>query len=451
MLLSQCQKKKKQKKPKKKQKKNKKTVPETVKSPRQEFMDIVMGDEIRKKEIIELFERLHGLDIDIYICTNNYGPVVYYFLKELLGKEILAKYIKGIYYSQSMDNAEETTYEKAIKKEGYTGKYEQFSGGKGDPVLEIQGSDMGTACMFFDDTFDKVLNVLQKLNEANKNYLLVNCIESVSTRVMEYVYEQLCPPNSSNLLELLENCTTLYPKFDYINSELNNFKTKPHSGVVCKHSGLGTTKYLLTFMADPAQHIEAAEPDYSKLIKSGKIITIDLLEAVKGSSSEKIIDSILHVTDKLSKSWAIGIQRDDGVVQYLWERPSEDGYTALYNYSKENDIELSVNKGDNLTLLDKTNEDWWYMIDNNGDKGYVPPNYILRVSEVHSTKLEDEAELENITNLLSAAKKVAKAQPPQAAQVKKAGKRVHFTNNATRLNMIEAHQIGPNVDGSANK
>ena len=40
---------------------------------------------------------------------------------------------------------------------------------------------------------------------------------------------------------------------------------------------------------------------------------------------------------------------------------------------------LDVKKGEVLFLLNKTNQDCWNIMQNNGDNGYVPANYVKEI------------------------------------------------------------------------
>lgn len=58
---------------------------------------------------------------------------------------------------------------------------------------------------------------------------------------------------------------------------------------------------------------------------------------------------------------------------------------ALYDFAAGGDDELTVNEGDHLLVLDRSNEDWWTCRDQHGLEGVVPASYIevscLRMKE----------------------------------------------------------------------
>uniref|UniRef100_A0A1I8AH43 Tyrosine-protein kinase n=1 Tax=Steinernema glaseri TaxID=37863 RepID=A0A1I8AH43_9BILA len=56
--------------------------------------------------------------------------------------------------------------------------------------------------------------------------------------------------------------------------------------------------------------------------------------------------------------------------------PQEVTLIALYKYPSRADGDLSFEKGDTMTLLDKSNADWWYVRHAKGGQGYVPRNFV---------------------------------------------------------------------------
>nr|3NGP_A Chain A, Spectrin alpha chain, brain [Gallus gallus] len=51
---------------------------------------------------------------------------------------------------------------------------------------------------------------------------------------------------------------------------------------------------------------------------------------------------------------------------------------VLYDYQEKSPRELTVKKGDILTLLNSTNKDWW-KIEVNGRQGFVPAAYLKKL------------------------------------------------------------------------
>lgn len=49
---------------------------------------------------------------------------------------------------------------------------------------------------------------------------------------------------------------------------------------------------------------------------------------------------------------------------------------AAYPYSSEAPTSLSFQEGDQFTLLEKTDEHWWHVMNHLGQTGYVPAKYI---------------------------------------------------------------------------
>eukprot|EP01091_Cochliopodium_minus_P018658 TRINITY_DN7629_c0_g1_i1.p1 TRINITY_DN7629_c0_g1~~TRINITY_DN7629_c0_g1_i1.p1 ORF type:complete len:438 (-),score=120.26 TRINITY_DN7629_c0_g1_i1:71-1384(-) len=50
---------------------------------------------------------------------------------------------------------------------------------------------------------------------------------------------------------------------------------------------------------------------------------------------------------------------------------------CLYKFVGLSDIEISANVGDDLTIIDNSDENWWYVLNNfNSNVGYIPSNYL---------------------------------------------------------------------------
>ena len=51
-------------------------------------------------------------------------------------------------------------------------------------------------------------------------------------------------------------------------------------------------------------------------------------------------------------------------------------FKALYDFSGSGDGVLNFKKGDQFTLVSKTNADWWTMRSPSGETGLVPMTYV---------------------------------------------------------------------------
>nr|5IHI_A Chain A, Spectrin alpha chain, non-erythrocytic 1 [Gallus gallus] len=51
---------------------------------------------------------------------------------------------------------------------------------------------------------------------------------------------------------------------------------------------------------------------------------------------------------------------------------------ALYDYQEKSPREVTMKKGDILTLLNSTNKDWW-KVEGNGRQGFVPAAYVKKL------------------------------------------------------------------------
>uniref|UniRef100_UPI003F778868 Spectrin alpha chain, non-erythrocytic 1 n=1 Tax=Gallus gallus TaxID=9031 RepID=UPI003F778868 len=53
-------------------------------------------------------------------------------------------------------------------------------------------------------------------------------------------------------------------------------------------------------------------------------------------------------------------------------------YLVLYDYQEKSPRELTVKKGDILTLLNSTNKDWW-KVEVNDRQGFLPAAYLKKL------------------------------------------------------------------------
>nr|2F2W_A Chain A, Spectrin alpha chain, brain [Gallus gallus]2JM8_A Chain A, Spectrin alpha chain, brain [Gallus gallus]2JM9_A Chain A, Spectrin alpha chain, brain [Gallus gallus]2JMA_A Chain A, Spectrin alpha chain, brain [Gallus gallus] len=51
---------------------------------------------------------------------------------------------------------------------------------------------------------------------------------------------------------------------------------------------------------------------------------------------------------------------------------------ALYDYQEKSPAEVTMKKGDILTLLNSTNKDWW-KVEVNDRQGFVPAAYVKKL------------------------------------------------------------------------
>lgn len=60
--------------------------------------------------------------------------------------------------------------------------------------------------------------------------------------------------------------------------------------------------------------------------------------------------------------------------------PGREAVVALYDYAEKSPREVSMKKGDVLTLLNSSNKDWW-KVEVNDRQGFVPAAYVRRIDE----------------------------------------------------------------------
>ena len=64
------------------------------------------------------------------------------------------------------------------------------------------------------------------------------------------------------------------------------------------------------------------------------------------------------------------------MIQTVIEERKMPQVKTLYPYQGHG---LDVKKGEVMFFLDNTNQDWWNIIKNYGDNGYVPANYVKEI------------------------------------------------------------------------
>jgi hypothetical protein len=67
-----------------------------------------------------------------------------------------------------------------------------------------------------------------------------------------------------------------------------------------------------------------------------------------------------------------------------------------FDYSKEEEGELSIRRGDIIVLLDNSDEQWWYG-ETNGSVGYFPASYVTILNTVQATQDDEIARRNSLT------------------------------------------------------
>jgi spectrin alpha len=68
---------------------------------------------------------------------------------------------------------------------------------------------------------------------------------------------------------------------------------------------------------------------------------------------------------------------------------------ALYDYTEKSPREVSMKKGDVLTLLNSNNKDWW-KVEVNDRQGFVPAAYVKKIEAVLSASQQHLADQNSI-------------------------------------------------------
>ena len=57
---------------------------------------------------------------------------------------------------------------------------------------------------------------------------------------------------------------------------------------------------------------------------------------------------------------------------------------VLYAYQGQNDSELTISENEILSIVESTG-DWWLVKNNSGKQGYVPSNYVEKITGIQSS------------------------------------------------------------------
>ncbi|XP_040070142.1 spectrin beta chain, non-erythrocytic 1 [Ixodes scapularis] len=93
------------------------------------------------------------------------------------------------------------------------------------------------------------------------------------------------------------------------------------------------------------------------------------LDAVKEDAEEWVEEMVP------SEEWVEEVVEKEAL-QTLVEEKQVPQVRALYPFSGQN---MQVHKGEVMTLLNRTNSDWWNVRQQNGEEGFVPANYVREV------------------------------------------------------------------------
>jgi hypothetical protein len=91
------------------------------------------------------------------------------------------------------------------------------------------------------------------------------------------------------------------------------------------------------------------------------------------------IDNVDHREEGLQDDIIVGEDDMEGIVPGPVRSPDllNEPATAKYDYAAQNDDELTLKKGDKLTILEKKEDGWWYAkMDGTDKEGLVPSNYM---------------------------------------------------------------------------
>ncbi|CAD8120774.1 unnamed protein product [Paramecium sonneborni] len=130
-------------------------------------------------------------------------------------------------------------------------------------------------------------------------------------------------------------------------------------------------------------------------INAAKRVNQDIVDNSYQFQSFKNNDNQINIMDSLMKDTSQNQDRCSSLHNVILDQKEKDKQSkrnkenqqqiynqyviAKYDYKAQKDTDLSFKKGDQIKLLRRTTNGWWYGEDKNQIKGYFPHNFILSV------------------------------------------------------------------------
>ncbi|ODN02930.1 Cytoplasmic protein NCK2 [Orchesella cincta] len=180
-------------------------------------------------------------------------------------------------------------------------------------------------------------------------------------------------PNSPSRSIEVPPATHISPSHGYNNGAQPNFKQCPHDA----RDAIGTAIVKYAY--------QAQQMDELSLIKATRILILEKSNDGwwKGQYGNHVGWFPSNYTQE---------ENDDETVHtYAMAENVLDIMVALYNFTAQNDQELSFEKGDRLEIVDRpaSDPDWFKARKSNGQVGLVPRNYLQELSEFLTQPLRE--------------------------------------------------------------
>lgn len=98
--------------------------------------------------------------------------------------------------------------------------------------------------------------------------------------------------------------------------------------------------------------------------------TLQVTNAASGATSEED-DNVSPPVEAKSVRWA-----EDATIPAATRSASSEQAVVLYDFEAGGDDELTVSEGENLTIVEKENDEWWLVRNSKGQEGVVPAQYV---------------------------------------------------------------------------
>ncbi|KAI6173416.1 Spectrin protein 1 [Aphelenchoides besseyi] len=172
-------------------------------------------------------------------------------------------------------------------------------------------------------------------------------------------------------------------------AEINNHE--PHTEQVCAQADemISRGHFLAPEIRDKLAQLRDNWRNLKAKAEKRKVELNDSLQAHQYLADANEADAWMHEKEPVVGSNDYG--KDEDSAESLLKQASQCKYqeqpggqlgkevvTALYDYSEKSPREVSMKKGDILTLLNSTNRDWW-KVEVNDRQGFVPASYVRKL------------------------------------------------------------------------
>ncbi|CAG7731818.1 unnamed protein product [Allacma fusca] len=205
--------------------------------------------------------------------------------------------------------------------------------------------------------------------------------DSIKKKVKKSSGSKTLPNSPSRPLEV-PPVTHISPSHGYNNGSTGNFKQRP----LDPQEAIGTAMVKYNY--------QAQQMDELALVKGTRILIVE--KSNDGWWKGQYGNNVGWFPSNYTQEEV----EDETLHTYAMAENVLDIMVALYNFTAQNDQELSFEKGDRLEIVDRpaTDPDWFKARNSNGQVGLVPRNYLQELSEFLTQPLRETNGVNNHHN-----------------------------------------------------